>query len=123
MKYSRFLMLSVMFLSLFVVAPAYALCVKCVINECWGSGKNRTATNCYSYGSSCLTTGHCETAFEGGGGDGDETFDLGFVKIPRQRRMALNSEYILADVRIEHPRPVTTRLAAVKPAPRDRQLR
>ncbi len=93
------------FTAVFIVAqPASALCVKCVVNECWASS-TATAADCYSYGTSCLTTGRCA----GGGGI---CADPGTCPDEDGALAPLNSEYVLTAVAIHRPVPGRALIAA-----------
>ena len=95
---TRPVMVCLLVLSLFAIADsAQALCVKCISNECW-SQSTATAAECFSYGTSCLTSGKCVSGGGGLGcdwtGDGD-LCEQGALSTP------LASEYVLASVKVQ----------------------
>ncbi len=108
MSRSRSITLALFALSMLAVAaPSEALCVKCIVNECW-SNSTATAANCYSYGTSCLTSGKCA----GGGSECDPCApdEDAYLALPTP----LASEFILVEVKIERPKTGAARVAVTK---------
>lgn len=92
----------------FAGVSAQAICVKCAAdNTCWAS-TYANAAKCYSYGSSCLTSGQCFD--DGSGGCTDPT-------CPPEQQNAyqepLAANYVLTAVSVERPPIATTTLAVV----------
>jgi len=107
MKVSRVMTLVLVTLTLLAVSvPSYAgTCYKCsVYSDCLaGFG---TASACYSYGTSCLTTGRCDT--------GEDCTQDCWYEQAALAPSALATEYQLADVKIEHFKETTAEVAVGK---------
>jgi hypothetical protein len=93
-------------LVLVAAAPSYAMCLKCDYGTatCWGS-TYANAAQCFSYGTSCITSGMCSNGgdpCEPGTGCGPDVAEAA----------PLNLEYTLAAVKIEKPAKQTTAIAA-----------
>ena len=101
MKLSRLIFLCLVVLA--TAVPSHALCIHCVVDECWADASSGRA-ECYSYGSSCLLAGaHCGGS---GGGECDTEF-CGPEEIAYRRPSApqpLSLEYQLAQVTIQQQR-------------------
>ena len=101
----RLSMLLLVSIALFTIAPAcFATCFYCsVYQDCFMAGGS--AARCYSYGTSCMTSGHCDSDQECQVGSGCGP-DVAFAR-PVTRPLDL--DYHLAAVKISHPATAASR--------------
>jgi hypothetical protein len=118
MKVYRVLSVCLVVLALLAVSsPAYAgTCYKCYLSGACYMAEG-TAAKCYAYGTSCLTTGHCDSGEEC---TQDCWYEQGDLTLPQE---PLAMEYQLAEVKIEHFKAATATVARVGKAPQASLLR